>query len=219
MELRDARHLWGLTTRETERRLKLELNDEENVSVACIGLAGEAELPGAMVKAARNRGAGEGSPGAIMGSKGLKAIAVRGTGSVPLFDAQGLTDTAAEWEENLASTSPWLQDGGITRNYYDPWGKSLRVAAKNMTDPLWGAEFARKYVEACSRWRINPMPSYNCKISSAGPVEKVVWCQTWAEALAELAGTHGPGTRVGVYPYAPPQVPARVPVAAGAGRA
>ena len=40
-----------------------------------------------------------------------------------------------------------------------------------------------------------------------GPKEKLTWCKTWGEALAELAGRHGPGTKVGVYPYAPLQVP------------
>ena len=101
MELRDASHLWGQDTRETERRLKLELGDEESISVACIGPAGEAELPGAMIRNDRNHGAGKGSLGATMGSKNLKAIAVRGTGTVPLFDAPGLVDTAIEWETQL----------------------------------------------------------------------------------------------------------------------
>jgi aldehyde:ferredoxin oxidoreductase len=171
VELRDAGHLWGLSTRETERRLKLELGDEENISVACIGPAGEAQLPGAMVKADRNHGSGKGSPGAVMGSKNLKAIAVRGTGTVPLFDPAGLVETSAKWEENLSLSAPWLKDGGITRGYADPWGKNLRVAAKNMTDPAWGAEFAQKYVDACARWKITPQPSYNCKISCAYDVE------------------------------------------------
>ena len=40
-----------------------------------------------------------------------------------------------------------------------------------MTDPEWGTEFARKYVEACSRWRITPKESYNCKILCAYDVE------------------------------------------------
>ncbi|MDP6549192.1 MAG: aldehyde ferredoxin oxidoreductase C-terminal domain-containing protein, partial [Dehalococcoidia bacterium] len=171
VEIRDAAHLWGLSTRETERRLKLELGDEEFISVACIGPAGEAQLPGAMVKADRNHGSGKGSPGAVMGSKNLKAIAVRGTGAVPLFDPAGLVETSARWEDNLTLSAPWLQDGGITRSYGDPWGKALRVAAKNMTDPEWGAEFAQKYVDACARWKITPQPSYNCKISCAYDVE------------------------------------------------
>jgi aldehyde:ferredoxin oxidoreductase len=181
VELRDASHLWGLTTRETERRLKLELGDEEFISVASIGPAGEARLPGAMVKADRNHGSGKGSPGAVMGSKNLKAIAVRGTGAVPVFDAEGLVATSAEWEENLlpdpANTSGvlasafGLKDGGITRNYYNSLGKNMRVAAKNMTDPEWGAQYAQKYVDACARWKITPQPSYNCKISCAYDVE------------------------------------------------
>ena len=40
-----------------------------------------------------------------------------------------------------------------------------------------------------------------------GPQEKVTWCKTWAEALTELTSRHGPGTKVGVYPYAPLQMP------------
>ncbi len=41
----------------------------------------------------------------------------------------------------------------------------------------------------------------------AGPADKVLWCKTWAEVLAALAGNHGPGAKVGVYPYAPLQLP------------
>jgi aldehyde:ferredoxin oxidoreductase len=171
VELRDASHLWGLDTRETERLVKRELGDEENISVACIGPAGEVGLPGAMVKADRNHGAGKGSPGAVMGSKRLKAIAVRGSGRVLLFNTHGVVGTAVEWEETLAATSPGQQDGGITRHYYRRLGQAYRVVGKNMTDPEWGAEFSRKYVEACSRWRITPKPSYNCKISCAYDVE------------------------------------------------
>ncbi len=36
-----------------------------------------------------------------------------------------------------------------------------------------------------------------------GPPEKLIWHKTWAEALAELVGRHGPNTMVGVYPYGP----------------
>jgi nickel-dependent lactate racemase len=45
--------------------------------------------------------------------------------------------------------------------------------------------------------------------------DNVTWCKTWAETLAELAARHGPGTKVGVFPYAPLQMPvgARVPAA------
>jgi aldehyde:ferredoxin oxidoreductase len=181
VELRDASHLWGQDTRETERLIKLELGDEENISVACIGQAGEALLPGAMIKNDRNHGAGKGSLGAAMGSKNLKAIAVRGTGTVPLFDAPGLVDTAAAWEKALFPNADGditkktigtvMQDAGNTRNYYAAFGSSRRVLGKNATDPEWGAEFARRYVEACERWKITPRPSYNCLVACAYDVE------------------------------------------------
>ena len=58
-----------------------------------------------------------------------------------------------------------------SRNYYKNFGESRRVIGKNMTDPEWGAQFAGKCVEACSRWRVTPRPSYNCKISCAYEVE------------------------------------------------
>ncbi|MCH7548414.1 MAG: hypothetical protein IH969_02570, partial [Candidatus Krumholzibacteriota bacterium] len=50
-------------------------------------------------------------------------------------------------------------------------GQHKRVIGKNMTDPDWGADFARKYVEACKHWKITPQPSYNCKIACAYDVE------------------------------------------------
>lgn len=123
VELRDASHLWGLDTRETERRLKLALGDQGDISVACIGPAGEAELPGAMVKADRNHGAGKASPGAITGSKQLKAIAVRGTDeAVPLFDPEGLVDTFAEWEGNLFLDKPEVdREAYPRRRHFRTW--------------------------------------------------------------------------------------------------
>ncbi len=174
--LRDASQLWGLGTRETERRIKIELKDEEKISVASIGQAGEAMMPGASVKADRNHGAGKGSPGAIMGSKNLKAIAVRGTGQVPLANSVALLDGVAEWEKNLTSLEPkqgqlstysHLRDGGITRVYASLMGTTYRVAYKNMTDPEGGWRYAQNWVDACKDWKVVPQPSYNCKVGCA----------------------------------------------------
>lgn len=178
VELRDAAAVWGQGTRETERLIKRELEDDEHISVACIGPAGEAMLPGASIKADRNHGAGKGSPGAIMGSKLLKAIAVRASGKVPLARPQALVDTALEWDNNILLKNPdkavlnqapavSLKDGGISNAYGVRLGKRFRVAAKNMTDSQWGDGFATRFVEGCARWTVVPKPSYNCKIGCA----------------------------------------------------
>ena len=178
VELRDASHLWGLDTRETERRIKIELGDEADISVICIGPAGEAQLPGSMVKADRNHGSGKGSPGAVMGSKNLKAIAVRGTGVVPLANAPRVVDLAAGWEESLIAGGqgpavPFalgVQNGEVARKVLNDAG-TPGDPTRRKKKPSFQSEFARKYVEACRRWRVTSRPSYNCKIDCTYEVE------------------------------------------------
>lgn len=83
-ELRDASHLWGKAdTYETQRIIKDELA-EPRARVACIGLAGEHLVPYASIMADHGRAAGRTGMGAVMGSKHLKAVAVRGTGDIAL---------------------------------------------------------------------------------------------------------------------------------------
>lgn len=78
-ELRDAAHLWGKTdTTQTQRILKAQVG-EPMARVACIGLAGENRVPYAAILSDHGRLAGRTGMGAVMGSKNLKAIAVRGT--------------------------------------------------------------------------------------------------------------------------------------------
>jgi len=81
IEIRDARGVWGKTTRETEDLIKEEIGDED-IQIMSIGPAGENLVRGACVIANRNRAAGRCGLGAVMGSKNLKAVAVRGTGVV-----------------------------------------------------------------------------------------------------------------------------------------
>ncbi len=77
-ELRDASHLWGKTVWETEAALKKEAQDPQ-VRVSCIGGAGENQVLFAAVVNDLHRAAGRSGVGAVMGSKKLKAVVVRGT--------------------------------------------------------------------------------------------------------------------------------------------
>ncbi|MBI3040870.1 MAG: aldehyde ferredoxin oxidoreductase, partial [Chloroflexi bacterium] len=83
VELRDAAHLWGKTNRETNKLLWKELGDRE-VRVLSIGPAGENLVRLAKVFTNITRSGGKGGMGAVMGSKNLKAVAVRGTGSIKI---------------------------------------------------------------------------------------------------------------------------------------
>ena len=75
--IRDASHLWGKNTQETQETIRAELGDSL-IRVAGIGPAGESLVRFACVMNDLKDAAGRGGMGAVMGSKNLKAIAVRG---------------------------------------------------------------------------------------------------------------------------------------------
>ncbi|HUT68521.1 MAG TPA: aldehyde ferredoxin oxidoreductase N-terminal domain-containing protein, partial [Dehalococcoidales bacterium] len=83
-ELRDAAHLWGKDTYETEETIKSELG--KDVAVACIGPSGEKLSLIAGIVHTRGSVAARSGLGAVMGSKRLKAVAVKGNMKVPLAD-------------------------------------------------------------------------------------------------------------------------------------
>jgi aldehyde:ferredoxin oxidoreductase len=82
-ELRDASKLWGKNTRETEEILKKEIGDEQ-VKVACIGPSGELKSLISGIVNEKGRIAARSGVGAVMGSKRLKAVVVRGQDRVPV---------------------------------------------------------------------------------------------------------------------------------------
>lgn len=87
IEIKNAACYWGKDIFETDRAIKAD-NHKSRLSVACIGQAGENGGFLTTILIDRVRSAGRGGLGAVMGSKNLKAIAVNGTGSVPIHDPQ-----------------------------------------------------------------------------------------------------------------------------------
>ena len=80
-ELRDAGHLWGTSTWHTEEQIKKE-NHDPQIRVSSIGKAGENGVLFSCVVNDLHRAAGRSGVGAVMGSKNLKAVAIRGTKGV-----------------------------------------------------------------------------------------------------------------------------------------
>ena len=95
VSIKDAGFVWGKTTWETEDLIRGRHSDEK-LRVAAIGPAGEKLVRIANITNDRNRQVGRTGMGAVMGSKNLKAIAIRGTKSVEVADPQGLWDLARE---------------------------------------------------------------------------------------------------------------------------
>ncbi|MEA2095729.1 MAG: aldehyde ferredoxin oxidoreductase family protein, partial [Candidatus Cloacimonadota bacterium] len=88
IEINNAEHLWGKDTHDTMKILKSELTP--NISVACIGPAGENMVPFASIMNDKDRAAGRGGVGAVMGSKNLKAITAFGKKQIPVNDSESL---------------------------------------------------------------------------------------------------------------------------------
>ncbi len=102
VELRDAEHLWGKSTHETDQEICAETLNE--TKVACIGPAGENGVLFASIMNDKDRAAGRSGVGAVMGAKKLKAIAVYGTKKVPLHDENLFKSLAKEYLNKFKDT-------------------------------------------------------------------------------------------------------------------
>jgi aldehyde:ferredoxin oxidoreductase len=90
IEIRDATHLWGLDTIDAEAAIQKDLNDPK-IRVAGIGPASERLSRISGIVNDRGRIAARSGVGAVMGSKRLKAVAVRGQARVPVSDPAELS--------------------------------------------------------------------------------------------------------------------------------
>ena len=95
VELRDANHLWGLDTVETEQRVKE--NVKSGAQVISIGPAGEKRSLIAAIITDGGRAAARSGLGAVMGAKRLKAIAVHGSRRLPIYDKKTLSRLSREY--------------------------------------------------------------------------------------------------------------------------
>jgi aldehyde:ferredoxin oxidoreductase len=91
VEIRDARHLWGKFPREADQMIKEELGDED-INIMMIGPAGENMVRFACTFNDVWRAAGRTGTGGVIGSKNLKAIATRGSGTVKISDPQKMME-------------------------------------------------------------------------------------------------------------------------------
>ncbi|MFX0083982.1 MAG: aldehyde ferredoxin oxidoreductase family protein [Candidatus Hodarchaeota archaeon] len=112
IDIKDASHIWGKTSRESMRYLiKNSINDIKKIypnygefkepSVLYIGPAGENKSRAAAVIAKYTHAAGYGGYGAVMGSKNLKAVVVKGFGPLPdVFDQDKMLELSHEFSDN-----------------------------------------------------------------------------------------------------------------------
>lgn len=166
-ELRDASHLWGRVTGEVDATLKKELGDRR-VQVLQVGPAGEKLVRFASIMNMSTRACGRTGMGAVMGSKNLKAVAVRGHASPEIYDKKKLQELARWGRENLETSGVWglalngtpngvksLQEMGAlpTRNWssgvFEHW---QNIWGQTMTDTiLKGRDTCYACIVRCKR--------------------------------------------------------------------
>lgn len=98
VQFRDAKNIWAKDVFETEKLVREELEDL-NVKVACIGPAGEKMVRFANIYHSGRRHAGRTGIGAVMGSKNLKAIVIRGSKTVEVAKLDELNEIVLDFHE------------------------------------------------------------------------------------------------------------------------
>ena len=128
-ELRDASHLWGTTCWHTEETIKAELQDPL-VRVSSIGRAGENQVLFSCIVNDLHRAAGRSGVGAVMGSKNLKAVALRGTQGV-----SGVKDFPAFLKAANAAKQV-LKDNAVTGQGLPKYGTQVLMNVINEVGAL-----------------------------------------------------------------------------------
>ena len=181
VEIRDASHLKGLGATETSEAIRKELKDPD-IQVAAIGLAGENRVFFASVEQGRSS-ASRGGIGAVMGDKGLKAIAVRGTKDINLADPAKYMDLCNDVlkyikiraDNPIQGVPPILQGLGSpqemlivdeewhTTNFM--WGNS-RTRRKD----FWTHQIEEKWRETQENVRTRLISCHNCPMKCGATI-------------------------------------------------
>jgi aldehyde:ferredoxin oxidoreductase len=103
-EIRDASAIWNTSVWHTDEWIKKEHQDPM-MHIACIGIAGEKGCLYSAIVNDLHRAAGRSGVGAVMGSKNVKAIAVRGTGGVKVKDGKAFLKATAEGKKVLQANA------------------------------------------------------------------------------------------------------------------
>lgn len=119
VEIIAAGEYWGLDVHSATEKL-LQVTGDKDYSVACIGPAGENLVKMAAIINDRHRALGRGGVGAVMGSKNLKAIMVKGTKKVPVADSEKLDFV-------LYETNKWIKANPITSQGLPEFGTPVLV--------------------------------------------------------------------------------------------
>ncbi|ABB14938.1 aldehyde ferredoxin oxidoreductase family protein [Carboxydothermus hydrogenoformans] len=187
VEIRDAQNYWGKLVSETTELLQKEVGDPK-ARVLTIGPAGERLSPIAAVMNEKYRAAGRSGVGAVMGSKNLKAIVVRGSGKIEPAEPE-------KTKELLSRLLKKIREDGVTGQGLPNYGTAVLVNIINENGILPTNNFQKSYfptADAISgetlseKYLVKKDPCYRCPIAcgryckvddeeGGGPEYETIW--------------------------------------------
>lgn len=202
VEIRDASALWGKLVTETTDIIKSEMPDKSRVMT--IGPAGERLSKLAAIMNDYDRAAGRSGVGAVMGSKNLKAIAVKGSSKPQIADPEKLKEVSSVWLKAL-------KDNGVTGAGLPTYGTAVLVNIINESgvfptnnfqssqfdkaDEVSGETMTKDYLVrknpcyrcpiACGRW----VKIEELGIEVGGPEYETLWAFSGDCGISDIATT------------------------------
>ncbi|MEM2901237.1 MAG: aldehyde ferredoxin oxidoreductase family protein [Candidatus Bathyarchaeia archaeon] len=199
VEFRSAKHLSFKTTSETQTTVKEETNPGSRVM--CIGPAGERLVRFACIQS-DHRSFGRGGAGAVMGSKGLKAIAVKGAGTVNVYDPEGLRKKVRELLPNIAAAAREYRKHG-TLYIIDLGDEKGVMPTRNFQGTVYNYASEKIGVKVMEKYLVSHTACYNCPIACGKLLEAKdpPYRGLRADVDYEIAWALGP--LCGVFDYSP----------------
>ena len=170
-ELRSATHLLGKDTQETEDILRKEIG-QPKLSVSCIGPAGENLVKFAAVVCDGGHVASTNGPGAVMGSKKLKAIAAYGEASVPIHDKARFNALVKDWWEQAKASAMGSLVGTLgTAGYFSLAALTGWGPVKNCTTNIYPEHPKFNGDSIRANFKLKPKPCYACRLGHGQEIE------------------------------------------------
>jgi aldehyde:ferredoxin oxidoreductase len=161
-QLLDAKDLWGRDTNQTEEIIK-ETHADPSLRVSCIGQAGENLVRFAAIINDYDRAAARSGLGAVMGSKNLKAVAVRGSRDIPIAKPDKYLEVIEELHRKMLE-SPFTASRAKygTTNLVELMQEIGRLPSYNMRSGVF-AEYQKISGEAIRKhYLVKPRADYAC---------------------------------------------------------
>ena len=201
IEIKDASHLWGLTTWETADAIRAELGDEKEIFTISIGPAGENLVRGSCIIQHKGRAMGRCGLGGVMGSKNLKAVAVRGSGAIEVADPNRFMEAVLKMKESYPKSKTAilyekLGIPGITPGKQEQCGFPYKnfqdlTLPEDHYEAINYEKFVNKYQVRVQGYPACPMPcSRHFRISDgnyAGLETEGFWFEQFANFCGKLA--------------------------------